>query len=85
MPKRFFHTVPFGVHPVTVPDITSAPSLGPLAVAISDAAKLIGVSPRTLRTLTTEKKVPHVRLGARVLFPVDALREWLREQTIKPA
>jgi len=46
-----------------------------IALGLSEAAAAIGVSPRHLRSHLSE--VPHVYLGERLLFPVDALREWL--------
>lgn len=46
--------------------------------------KALGISPRTLHTLTHTGQVPHVRLGKRVLYPVEALRTWLAEQAKTP-
>ena len=48
-----------------------------LALSVGEAAAALGVSERHLRTLLPE--LPHVHLGARVVVPVDALREWLKE------
>jgi excisionase family DNA binding protein len=50
-----------------------------LALRPSEAAKALGVSERTLRQILPE--LPHVRLGGRIVIPVQALREWLRELT----
>ena len=47
-----------------------------LALSVGEAAAALGVSERHLRTLLPE--LPHVHLGARVVVPVEALREWLR-------
>lgn len=52
----------------------------PLAVNARDAAALLGVSQRLLWTWTHAGQIPHVRLGRRVLYPVDELRKWLSEQ-----
>lgn len=41
---------------------------------------MLGISERLLWTWTNAGQIPHVRIGARVLYPVDALREWLAEQ-----
>jgi hypothetical protein len=35
-----------------------------------------------LWTWTKREEVPHVRLGARVLYPVDLLRDWLRRRVV---
>ena len=49
-----------------------------LALSIEEAAKALGVSPRHVRGLMPE--LPHVRLGGRVVFPVEGLREWLQKE-----
>ena len=51
-----------------------------LALRARDAAKAIGVSERTLWAWTAAGEVPHVRRGGVILYPVDALREWLGAQ-----
>lgn len=45
-----------------------------------EAAKALGVSARTLWTWTKRFGIPHVRVGNVVLYPVDALQEWLRQR-----
>ena len=47
-----------------------------LALSIEEAAQALGVSESHMRTLRVE--LPCIHLGGRVVFPVDALREWLR-------
>ncbi len=51
---------------------------GRLALRPAEAARALGVSERTLRTMLP--RLPVVRTGGCVLIPVDALRQWLREQ-----
>jgi excisionase family DNA binding protein len=50
----------------------------PLVVSLNTAAKLTGVSDRHLRKYLDV--IPHIRIGNRLLFRVDALREWLVAQ-----
>jgi excisionase family DNA binding protein len=45
-----------------------------------EAAKALGISERLLWEWTNKGVVPHVRLGKVILYPVDSLREWLKEQ-----
>jgi excisionase family DNA binding protein len=52
-----------------------------LAVRPRVAAKALGVSERTLWEWTNRGIVPHVRLGKAILYPVDSLRDWLRQRT----
>ena len=49
-----------------------------LALRPEEAARVLGVSERTLRAWLPE--LPHVRRGGVVLIPVEPLREWLKEQ-----
>lgn len=58
--------------PITV---TPVKELAPLVVDLQTAAKLCGVSDRHLRKWLHE--IPHVWIGGRLLFRVDALRDWL--------
>ncbi len=50
----------------------------PLVVSLATAAKLTGVSDRHLRKFL--HVLPHIRIGNRLLFRVDALRDWLAAQ-----
>lgn len=56
----------------------------PLSLRPVEAAKVLGVSPRTLWTWTQEGKIPCVRMGTGrrqlTLYPVESLSQWLREQ-----
>jgi len=51
-----------------------------LAMRPREAAKALGISERLLWEWTNKGVVPHVRLGKVILYPVDSLREWLKEQ-----
>ncbi len=51
---------------------------GPLAVDAANAARLCGVSPAHWYTLLAGGRCPPgIRLGRRVVWPVDDLRAWL--------
>jgi excisionase family DNA binding protein len=52
-----------------------------LALRYPEAAAATGVSQRTLSTLVREGKIPHVRVGKSVLFPVAELTAWLAART----
>lgn len=52
-----------------------------LAMGVSEAAAALGISRRLLQLLVHEGRVPHVRLGRRVVFPVTALQAWLDSNT----
>ncbi len=53
----------------------------PLLLGVDDVAKLLNVSARTVWTLTESGELPHLRIGRRVLYPVDALRRWAEART----
>lgn len=63
------------------PFIAKNPKHEPLALSAIDAARRIGISPRLLWTLTKENRIPHARIGRRVVYPVAALEDWLAQQT----
>ncbi len=55
-----------------------APTLEPLAVSEPEAARLIGISARTLWTLRRDGRGPrHVMIGSSIRYRVDAVREYL--------
>jgi excisionase family DNA binding protein len=51
-----------------------------LAVNRQEAAALLGISERLLWTWTQAGNIPHLRIGTRVLYPVEQLRIWLNKQ-----
>ena len=57
----------------------------PLNVDRKEAARLLGISERLLWTWTKENRIPHLRIGTRVLYPLHRLRRWIDEQANRPA
>jgi excisionase family DNA binding protein len=64
---------------VQVDDLSFLPG-DRLALGAAEAAPALGISERSLWTLTKSGDIPHVRIGRRVLYPVRALDTWLEEQ-----
>ena len=52
-----------------------------LTATVTEAAKMIGVSERTIHQLTKEGKLPHKRVGRRLLFPIESVRRFVSETT----
>ena len=52
-----------------------------LALRPRKAAKALGICERTLWSRTQSGEIPCARLGRAVLYPVDALRSWLSQQS----
>jgi excisionase family DNA binding protein len=51
-----------------------------LTVRMAELAQLLGLSTRTVWALTKAGVIPHVRVGGSILYPIDAVRQWLQEQ-----
>ncbi len=52
---------------------TQEAQLAPLAVSIEEAARLVGLSPHTIRAYERKGLIKATRLGTRVLIPVSEL------------
>lgn len=52
-----------------------------LALNSKEAAAALGVSLPTFYDLSNRSDFPVIRVGRRVLVPVDGLRRWLDEQS----
>jgi len=50
-----------------------------LALRPREAAKALGISERLLWEWTDRRIVPCVRMGKAILYPVDSLRDWLKQ------
>lgn len=58
------------------------PAAPRLALRPREAARALGISERTLWSLTQDARtgIPHMRVGRCVVYPVDGLQKWLAEQ-----
>lgn len=54
----------------------------PLAMRPKVAARAVGVSPRTLWTLTQRGEIPHARIGKAVIYPTAGILAWLEAKTV---
>jgi len=54
-----------------------------LAVDVREAARLLSVSPRTIRRMLADARLRPVRVGRRLLVNVESLRRYA--QGVKPA
>ncbi|MEW6273265.1 MAG: helix-turn-helix domain-containing protein [Thermodesulfobacteriota bacterium] len=52
----------------------------PLAVAVAEAARLVGVSRSALYDLVSRGELPTARIGRRRVVLLEDLRAWLRAQ-----
>lgn len=48
-----------------------------------EIAQYIGVHVDTIYTMVKQKQIPHVRVRRRILFSVETIDAWIREQEEK--
>jgi len=53
-------------------------------IDIRAAADYTGLSTHTLYTMVSHRKIPHVKLGGKLLFDLALLNEWIKQNTIMP-
>ena len=53
----------------------------PLAVGLIEAAAMLGIAARTLRKFASERRLPSVKLGGRLLFRLSDLEAFLAANT----
>ncbi|RMF86427.1 MAG: DNA-binding protein [Planctomycetota bacterium] len=56
-----------------------------LVLSAREAAELLGISERHLYNLRKTQGLPWLRLGQRVVYPLDALQAWIAERTERDA
>ena len=56
----------------------------PLAMRPKVAARAIGVSERTLWSMTKRGEIPHAKRGRSTVYPTAAILAWLEEITANP-
>ncbi len=49
-----------------------------VAVNVPEAARRLGISPRTVATLLAQKELPSRKIGRRRVIPIRALEEFIR-------
>ncbi len=55
---------------------------GRLTVTVKQLAEMMGLNESAIYQLTSQKRIPHVKIGRRVLFPVEVVRKWLEEHAV---
>jgi excisionase family DNA binding protein len=53
-------------------------------IAIQEAAEYTGLSPHTLYTMISQRRVPFVKVGRLVKFDVELLDKWIKQHTVMP-
>lgn len=53
---------------------------GKIVLRPDEAAKYIGCSDYTIRQMVRERRIPHYRIGVKILFTQNSLDKWIEEQ-----
>ena len=53
-------------------------------ISVKEAAYYIGLSPDTVYTMASQKRIPFVKVGRRTMFNIGLLDDWLKEHTVMP-
>ena len=54
----------------------------PMLISATQAAKTLGISPRSLWTLTRAGTIPFIQLGRRVMYSPSSLQDWVARNTV---
>lgn len=52
-----------------------------ICYSATEVADVTGLSISTIRKLTRNGKIPHIKVGRRIIYPVTAVHEWLLAKT----
>lgn len=52
-------------------------------IDMKEALAIIGVSESTLYHYAAEKKIPHYKIGSRLLFKESELADWIESKAVK--
>jgi excisionase family DNA binding protein len=55
-----------------------------LLYSIQEASGALGLSVSSIYRLTSKRKIPHIKIGSRVMFVPEQLESWIREQCVEP-
>ncbi|AST93041.1 MULTISPECIES: helix-turn-helix domain-containing protein [Sutcliffiella] len=50
---------------------------------VQDVAEYLGVHSDTIYTMVRQKQIPHFRVRRRILFSIEAIDAWIRDQEQK--
>lgn len=53
-------------------------------LTVQEAAQYTGLSVHTLYTMTSQKRIPYVKVGRLTKFDRETLDKWIKQQTVMP-
>lgn len=51
-------------------------------IDVDELSRRTTLSRWTIYNLVNQRKIPHMKVGSRLLFPVKEIEKWLHEQTV---
>ena len=52
-------------------------------MTIDEVSQLVRLSISTIYRLSSERKIPHVKVSGRLLFDNDRIEQWVQEQAVE--
>jgi len=53
-------------------------------MSVKDAAAFTGLSPHTIYTMVSQRRIPYIKVGRLVKFDQAMLDGWLKKNTVMP-
>ena len=53
-------------------------------ISINEAAEYTGLSPHTIYTMVSQRRIPYVKVGRLVKFDEAMLQAWIKQHTVMP-
>ncbi|MBA5868379.1 MAG: helix-turn-helix domain-containing protein [Nitrospira sp. CR1.3] len=53
-------------------------------VSIKEAALYTGLSPHTIYSMVSQRRIPFVKVGRLVKFDLELLDKWIKQNTVMP-
>ena len=53
-------------------------------ISINEAAEYTGLSPHTIYTMVSQRRIPYVKVGRLVKFDEGMLQAWIKQHTVMP-
>ncbi|MDK2744249.1 MAG: helix-turn-helix domain-containing protein [Nitrospira sp. BO4] len=53
-------------------------------LTVQEAAQYTGLSVYTLYTMTSQKRIPYMKVGRLTKFDLEQLDKWIQQQTVMP-
>jgi excisionase family DNA binding protein len=56
----------------------------PVMLTIHELCAKYNLRPWTVRQYSSQRRIPHVKVGRKVLFSVEEIEQWLKAQAVTP-